>query len=72
MTILAKDRHGDIHRIQAEAAFERFKLDTFSGKYYLQYAIDAWKWLVKKEIGGSTFRDQYELCKKIYQRCYPD
>lgn len=72
MTILAKDRHGDIHRIQAEAAFERFKLDTFSGKYYLQYAIDAWKWLVKKEIGGSIFRDQYELCKKIYQRCYPD
>ncbi len=71
-TILARDRNGSIHHLQAEAAFERFKLDTFSGKQYLQYAIDAWKWLSEKEIENHKFQKQYELCKTIYQRCYPE
>lgn len=71
-TILSRDRNGSIHRLQAEAAFGRFKLDTFSGKQYLKYAIDVWKWLSEKQIENHKFQKEYELCQRIYQQCYPE
>lgn len=69
--ILSKDHRGDWHRILAESAFELFKFDTFSGEQYLQYAIDAWKWLVTSQPENKQFQKQYEVCRKIYRTCYP-
>ena len=71
-SVLVKDRKGDCHRIFAEAAFERFKIDTYSGKRYLQYAIDGWKWLLDQNPADRGYQKQYDLCRKMYQRCYPD
>lgn len=70
--VLVKDRKGDCHRIFTEAAFERFKIDTYSGKCYLQYAIDGWKWLLDQNPLDRGYQKQYDLCRKMYQRCYPD
>ena len=70
--ILVKDGKGDWHRTFAEAAFEWFKLDTFAGKCYLQYAIDAWKWLNDRWPENQDYLKQYEQCRKIYRRCYPE
>lgn len=70
--VLIKDRRGDWHRVFAEAAFERFKMDTYSGKRYLQDASDGWKWLLDRNPGNHDCRKQYELCRKMYRRCYPD
>ena len=72
LPILSKDRKGDWHRIFAEASFEWFKLDTFAGKRYLQYAIDAWKWLYEKQPENNYYQKQYKLCQKMYSRCYPN
>lgn len=72
LPILSKDKKGDWHQIFAEAAFEWFKLDTFAGKRYLQYAIDAWKWLHEKQPEDNYYHKQYTLCKKMYSRCYPN
>jgi tetratricopeptide (TPR) repeat protein len=72
LPVLVKDRKGDCHRIFTEAAFERFKIDTYSGKRYLQYAIDGWKWLLDRNSSDHEYQKQYELCRKMYQRCYPD
>ncbi|MCD8120848.1 MAG: TIR domain-containing protein [Clostridiales bacterium] len=70
--VLAKDRKGDCHRIFTEAAFERFKIDTYSGKHYLQYAIDGWKWLLDRSPSNRGYQKQYDLCQKMYWRCYSD
>ena len=70
--ILSKERRGDWHHIFSEAAFERFKIDTFAGKKYLQYAIDGWEWLSDKYPGNKQYQKQYEICRKMYQRCYPE
>ena len=72
LSVLEKDRKGDCHRTFTEAAFERFKIDTYSGKRYLQYAIDGWKWLLDRSPSNHGYQKQYELCRKMYQRCYPD
>ena len=72
LPILAKDRKGDYHRTFTEVAFERFKIDTYSGKRYLQYAIDGWKWLLDRSPSNRGYEKQYDLCQKMYQRCYPD
>lgn len=72
LPVLEKDRKGDCHRTFTEAAFERFKIDTYSGKRYLQYAIDGWKWLLDRSPSNHGYQKQYELCRKMYQRCYPD
>lgn len=72
LPVLAKDRKGDCHRTFTEAAFERFKIDTYSGKRYLQYAIDGWKWLLDRSPSNRGYKKQYDLCRKMYQRCYPD
>ena len=72
LPILSKDRKGDWHRIFAEASFEWFKLDTFAGKCYLQYAIDAWKWLYERHPENKYYQKQYTLCQKMYSRCYPN
>ena len=72
LPILAKDRKGDCHRTFTAAAFERFKIDTYSGKRYLQYAIDGWKWLLDRSPSNKAYKKQYELCRKMYRRCYPD
>lgn len=70
--VLIKDRRGDWHRVFAEAAFERFKMDTYSGKRYLQDASDGWKWLLDRNPGNHDCQKKYELCRKMYRRCYPD
>lgn len=69
--ILILDKKTDWHRTFAEAAFERFKIDTFSGRVYLQYAIQGWQWLChyKPEMDG--YRQKLEMCKRMYKRCYP-
>lgn len=69
--ILALDKKTDWHCTFAEAAFERFKIDTFSGKVYLQYAIQGWEWLCqyKPEVDG--YRKNLEMCQRMYKRCYP-
>lgn len=72
LPVLEKDRKGDCHRTFTEAAFERFKIDTYSGKRYLQYAIDGWQWLMDRNPLNQSYKKQYELCRKMYQRCYPD
>lgn len=72
LPVLSKDGKGDWHQIFAESAFAYFEMDTFTGKRYLQYAIDAWRWLADKQPKNKEFRRQYELCQKIYQRCYPE
>lgn len=72
LPVLVKDHKGDWHRIFAEAAFERFKLDTYSGKKYLQYAIDGWRWLLDQSPLNNGYQIKYNLCRKIYQRCYPN
>ena len=72
LPVLEKDRKGECHRIFTEAAFERFKIDTYSGKRYLQYAIVGWKWLLDRSPSNHGYQKQYELCRKMYQRCYPD
>ena len=72
LPILAKDRKGYCHRTFTAAAFERFKIDTYSGKRYLQYAIDGWKWLLDRSPSNKAYKKQYELCRKMYRRCYPD
>ena len=72
LPIISRDWRGDWHRIFAEASFERFKLDTYSGKAYLQYAIDALEWLINKEAGNKQYKKQYDIYRKMYQRCYPD
>lgn len=70
--ILATDKKTDLHRIFAEAAFDRFKIDTFSGKKYLQYAIQGWDWLYQQKPEMSKYRKNLEICTKMYKRCYPD
>lgn len=72
LPILSKDRRGDWHRIFAFSSFGRFRLDTFSGERYLKYAEDSWKWLTEKYPEDKDYHDQYMLCKKMHQRCYPD
>ena len=72
LPVLAKDCKGDYHRTFTEAAFERFKIDTYSGKRYLQYAINGWKWLLDRSPSNHGYQKQYEFCRKMYQRCYPD
>lgn len=72
LPVLAKDCKGDCHRTFTEAAFERFKIDTYSGKRYLQYAINGWKWLLDRSPSNHGYQKQYEFCRKMYQRCYPD
>lgn len=69
--ILALDKKTDWHLTFAEASFERFKVDTFSGRVYLQYAIQGWEWLCqyKPEVDG--YRKKLEMCKRMYKRCYP-
>lgn len=71
-TILSRDVSGDWHYIFAQASYERFLVDTYTGKQYLQKAIDAWKWLTDKQPRKSQFKEQYDVCRKIYQRCYPE
>ena len=68
--ILALDRKTDWHRIYAEAAFDRFKIDTFSGNVYLQYAIQGWEWLCENNPTVDEYRKNLEMCRKIYKRCY--
>lgn len=72
LPILASDRKTDWHRIFAEAAFDRFKVDTYSGKKYLQYAIQGWQWLCQRKPEASNYKKNYDLCKKMYHRCYPE
>lgn len=72
LPVLAKDCKGDCHRTFTEAAFERFKIDTYSGKRYLQYAINGWKWLLDRSPSNHGYQKQYEFCRKMYQWCYPD
>jgi len=72
LPILSKDQKGDWHQLFAEASFEWFKLDTYAGKRYLKYAIDGWKWLVEKKPENNQYTKQYELCRRMYRRCYPD
>ena len=69
--ILASDEKTDWHRIYAEAAFDRFKIDTFSGKTYLLYAIQAWEWLCQYNPAVDGYRKKLEMCRKMYKRCYP-
>ena len=71
LPVLTKDRKGDCHRVFTEAAFERFKIDTYSGKRYLQYAMDGWEWLCNHSPTNRDYQKQYELCRKVYHRCYP-
>ncbi len=71
LPVLVKDRKGDCYRIFTEAAFERFKIDTFSGKTYLQHAINGWKWLLDQSPSNNEYQKHYDLCRKMYQRCYP-
>ena len=68
--ILPKDKKSDWHYIFATATLERFILDTFSGKKYLEYAIEAWNWLIEYMPKEEYYKKQYEKCKKMYQRCY--
>ena len=70
LPVLTKDHKGDCHRVFTEAAFERFKTDTYSGKRYLQYAIDGWEWLCNHNPTHRDYQKQYELCRKVYHRCY--
>ncbi len=72
LPLLAKDRGGDIHRIFAEAAFERFFIDTYSGKRFLAFAMDGWKWLLERYPSNDNYHKQYQLCEKIYYRCYSE
>lgn len=72
LPILVKDQRGNMHRVQAEAAFERFKIDTFLGKRYLRYAIDAWEWLIDREPDNKKYQEQYDCCRRVYRRCYPE
>lgn len=72
LPVLVNDRKGDCHQIFYESAFERFKLDTYSGKKYLQLAIESLEWLVKQKPTNKQYQKQYELYKKMYMRCYPD
>ena len=72
LPVLRKDRKGDCHRVFAEAAYERFKMDTYSGRRYLQYAIDGWKWLVEYIPSNGRYHKQYDLCQKLYHICYPN
>jgi len=72
LPILSKDRKGDWHRTFAEASLECFKSDTFSGKQYLLYAADAWKWLCDNQPENDYYQKQYALCQKMYTRCYPN
>lgn len=69
--ILTSDRKTDWHRIYAEAAFDRFKIDTFSGKAYLQYAIQGWEWLCQYNPTVDGYRKKLEICRRMYKRCYP-
>ena len=68
--ILALDKKTDWHRIYAEAAFDRFKIDTFSGNVYLQYAIQGWAWLCENNPAVDEYRKNLEMCRKMYKRCY--
>lgn len=72
LPLLVKDRRGDIHRFFAEAAFERFLIDTYSGKRFLTFAIDGWKWLLERYPSNDKYRKQYKLCLKLYCNCYPE
>lgn len=72
LPVLVNDRKGDCHQIFYEAAFERFKLDTYSGKKYLRFAIEALEWLVEQKSYNKQYQKQCELCKKMYMRCYPN
>ena len=69
--ILSADRKTDWHRIFAEAAFDRFKIDTYSGKKYLQYAIQGWKWMNQRKPEEIAYKKNLDLCNKMYHRCYP-
>ena len=69
--ILTLDRKTDWHRVFAEAAFDRFKIDTFSGKKYLQYAIQGWEWLCQQKPEESEYKKNFEMCNTMYKRCYP-
>lgn len=71
LPILSVDRKMDWHCIFAEAAFDRFKIDTYSGKKYLQYAIQGWKWLSQRKPEDIAYKKRLDLCNKMYHRCYP-
>lgn len=70
--IIVKDCKGDYHQIFYAASFGRFKVDTYSGKKYLQYAIKSLKWLIENKSENKQYQKQYELCQKMYKRCYPE
>lgn len=72
LPVLVNDRKGDCHHIFYESAFERFKLDTYSGKKYLRFAIEALEWLIEHRSDNKQYQKQCELCKKMYIRCYPN
>ncbi len=72
LPVLTKDGKGDFHRIFVQAAFDRFQIDTYSGKRYLQFAIEGSKWLSDRQPENLLYQKQYELYRKMYQRCYPD
>lgn len=69
--LLPKDRSGKWHYLFANAAFERFTLDTFSSKQCLMDTIEAWKWLADKNPENTEYQKQYEQCRRIFTRCYP-
>ena len=69
--ILVLDKKTDWHRIFAEAASERFKIDTFSGRVFLQYAIQSWEWLHQYKPEVDDYRKKLEMCQRMYKRCYP-
>lgn len=71
-TIIAKDKKGDWHWTLAEASYERFLIETYTGKYYLQNAIDASKWLIDNRPENSKYKKLYDVCLGIYKRCYPE
>ena len=72
LPILSADQKTDWHRIFTEASYNRFMLDTFTGKKYLQYAIQGWDWLSQRKPEVTAYKKGLEQCQKIYQRCYPE
>lgn len=70
--LLSKDEKKTWHYLFAMATFHRFKLDTFSGKTYLQDAMKSMHWLTERCTDNIEYQKTYEQYCKIYKRCYPN
>lgn len=71
LPLLPKAQKKDWYDLFGMASFNRFRMDTFAGERYLQYAIEAIKWLSDHYSDNAEYQKKYVQYREMYKRCYP-